>query len=206
MRKDFEIKEYKEIDDETIQILASDETVDRDNDIILANSWDVSGWLKSGSILYGHNPSGLPVGSAAGAEIRDNKLYVYSKFAKKGTSEWHDAIRSLVEQKILRGVSVGFKSGEFEPNEFGGRTFTRCELLEVSLTPVPANPNAMALTKEYSDEVKDSLFNEEEEVEVEQDTLEEAQVAEPEPEDPVDTKTERFLSVYNKLKTIIGDY
>lgn len=158
MKKVFEIEDYKEKDEEVIEILASDGTVDRDNDIIDPEGWDFSGWLKTGSLLYGHNPSQLPVGSAEGAKIKDGQLLLYSKLAKKGTSEWHDAIRSLISQKVLKGVSVGFKAKEYEPNDHGGRTFTKQELLEISLTPVPANANARVLVKEFSDEVQESLI------------------------------------------------
>jgi len=129
--KNMEIQEYKEVDDEVIQIMASDESVDRDNDIIKVGGWDTSNWLKSGSLLYGHDPSSPfnVVGSAEGAEVKDGKLYLYSRLAKKGTSETHDAIRSLIDQKILRGVSVGFKSTDYEDNEHGGRNFLKQELL-----------------------------------------------------------------------------
>ena len=214
--KNLEIKEYKEIDDETIQILASDESLDRDNDIIKVNGWSFSNWLKTGALLYGHQPHELPVGSAEGAEIRGKKFYVYSKLAKKGTSEWHDAIRSLVDQKILKGVSVGFKVIDYEDNEFGGRTFKEQELLEVSLTPIPANANARLLVKEYSKEIQEKLIPQVE-VKLEQideilkedlvaqtdEVQDEAQDAEPE-QKTSDDRAERLLKVVSDLKKLIG--
>lgn len=188
MLKQIGIEEYKELDDEVIEILASDESTDRDNDVITADGWDFSGWLKSGSLLYGHNQANLPVGSAEGAKVADGKLYLYSRLAKKGTSEWHDTIRSLLEQKILKGVSVGFKPYEYEPNDFGGRTFLKQELLEISLTPVPANSNAMVQIKEMdiTEEVKHKLTGEVED---------EAQDAEPQEE----TKADKFMKLYKTL-------
>jgi HK97 family phage prohead protease len=142
--KNLDIKEYKEVDDEVIRIMASDESVDRDNDIIKVDGWNVENWLKTGSLIYGHDPSSPfnVIGSAEKAEVQDGKLYLYSRLAKKGTSPTHDAVRSLIDQKILRGVSVGFKSTDWEANEYGGRTFLKQELLEISLTPIPANQNA----------------------------------------------------------------
>lgn len=162
--KQLEIKEYKEVDDEVIEILASDESVDRDRDVIKLDGWDVTNWLKTGSLIYGHDPSSPfnVVGSAYDAKIKDNGLYLYSKLAKKGTSEPHDAIRSLIEQKILKGVSVGFIASDYEPREGGGRTFTKQELLEVSLTPVPSNANAKVLMKNFSKETQEALLVKEE--------------------------------------------
>lgn len=191
MEKQIGIDEYKEIDDEVIEILASDDSVDRDNDIINPDGWDFSGWLKSGSLLYGHNPSNLPVGSAEGAKIVDGKLYLYSRLAKKGTSDWHDTIRSLLDQKILKGVSVGFKPKEYEPNDVGGRTFLKQELLEISLTPVPANSNAMVQMKsmDISEEIKNKLIDKDE-------VEEETQDVEPQ---ETESKSDRFMKLYNTL-------
>lgn len=186
--KNYEIKEYKEVDDEVISILASDETVDRDNDIILASGWDTKNWLNTGALLYGHNYDSLPVGTAHGAEVVGDKLYVYSKLAKKGTSEWHDAIRSLIAQKILKGVSVGFKATDFEPNSYGGRTFKKQELLELSLTPIPSNPNAKLLVKDYSKEIQDKLV-----VQEKQEETQDVELA------------ATFLELVKNLKSVIGE-
>jgi HK97 family phage prohead protease len=198
MQKQVEIKEYKEIDDEVIEILASDESTDRDNDVIKADGWEFSGWLKSGSLLYGHDPSNLPIGSAEGARVTDGKLYLYSRLAKKGTSEWHDTIRSLLEQKILKGASVGFKPYEYENNEFGGRTFTKSELLEISLTPVPANINAQVILRgmDISDETKEMLIKKPESME-EEETLD---------VEPQETKEDKFLKLYNLMKKGVTHY
>lgn len=187
MNKQYEIKEYKEVDDEVIQILASDESVDRDNDIILASGWNTSNWLKTGALLYGHQSHELPVGTAEGAQIINNKLYIYSKLAKKGTSEWHDAIRSLIEQKILKGVSVGFKASDYVMNEHGGRTFKSQELLEVSLTPIPANPNA-GVIKSYSEDTQKKLIQEDKSVQEETQDVELA-----------------LSTLVKNLKSILGD-
>lgn len=160
--KNMEIREYKEIDDEIIEIMASDESVDRDNDVIKVDGWNAENWVKTGSLIYGHDPSSPfnVVGSAEGAEVRDGKLYLYSRLAKKGTSPTHDAIRSLIDQKILKGVSVGFKSTDWEANEHGGRNFLKQELLEISLVPVPANSNAHVVKNFDSTICEDLIIDE----------------------------------------------
>ncbi len=160
IQKNMLIQEYKSIDDEVIEILASDETVDRDYDIIKAKGWQVDNWLKNGALLYGHDPSSPfnVIGKPVAAEVRGSKLYVQVKLAKVGTSPTHDAVRSLIEQKILKGVSVGFKSDDYEPNEFGGRTFKSQELLELSVVPVPANPSARMLVKSFGEEAEKNLI------------------------------------------------
>lgn len=213
--KTLSVTEYKELGDEIVELLASDETVDRDRDVIMASGWNVENWLKSGSVLYGHNPSALPIGSAESARVENGKLYLYTRFAKKGTSEWHDTIRSLIEQKILKGVSVGFKTDEYEQNEEGGRNFIKNELLEVSLTPVPANPNAMVVLRSMNIEqdTKEALlvdkearrlyldkYVEEEEKRKPAPVEEEAQDVEPNEKDEA---ISNFMKLYRILK---GEY
>ena len=64
-----------------------------------------------------------------------------SRWRRQGTSQRIDELRSLVEQGILRAVSVGFLPIESKPMEKGvaltsSRNWWRC-----SLVAVPANPN-----------------------------------------------------------------
>lgn len=156
--KKYEIKDVDD-DERIIRILASDESLDRDGDIIRAKGWITDNFIKSGSIIYGHNASQLPVARPLSAEVVGRKLYVNAQFPEKGTSEFNDAVYNLIKQKILRGVSVGFRAQEWDDIETG-REYKKQELLELSVTPIPANPNAMLQVKEYSDEVKNKLLDE----------------------------------------------
>lgn len=216
------VQSYKAIGDSAIEIVASDESVDRDGDVIIASGWDCANWLKSGSLIYGHDPSEPEnvIGKAESAEVKDGKLVVSCTIAAPGTSPMHDCIRALLEQKILRGVSVGFRSNDYEPNQSGGLNYKSAELIEVSLTPVPANPNAMVLMKSFGMEkmiAKDETDkdnNNKWDPEKDEDRRkaerrgndrrqpcspkEEANSAEPESGD----KEARFMKLYDALKSI----
>lgn len=202
--KDYEIKDVDD-DERIIRILASDETLDRDGDIIRAKGWVTDNFMKTGSVLYGHNPSELPLARPIAAEVVGKKLYIHAKFADQGTSAFNDAVFSLIKQKILRGVSVSFKASEWKDIETG-RDFNKQELIELSVTPIPANPNAMLQVKEYSKEVKEKLFNQViKEVEAEQEDVNTELVeAKPESEDiKVNNdraKLEQLAALLNKLK------
>jgi hypothetical protein len=71
--------------------------------------------------------------------------------APLGTSDRIDEVRRLVEADVLRAVSVGFRDIESVPidikNPYDGTRFTKSELVECSLVAVPANPNALAISK-----------------------------------------------------------
>lgn len=198
-RKNYEIKDADE-NERIIRILASDESLDRDGDIIRAKGWITDNFMKSGSILYGHNPSELPVARPISAEVVGKKLYVHAQFAEEGTSAFNDAVFKLIKQKILRGVSVGFKSTEWKDIDTG-REFLKQELLELSLTPIPANPNAMLQVKEMSQDVKDSLAIITKEIEQE-DVNTEPEEVKPEVKvevDPINEKLQHLADLLNKL-------
>lgn len=196
-KKKYEIKDIDE-DERIIRILASDESVDRDGDIIRAKGWITDNFIKSGSIIYGHNPSQLPVATPIHAEVVGKKLYVHAKFADEGTSEFNDAVYRLIKQKILRGVSVGFKAQEWQDIDTG-REFTKQELLELSVTPIPANPNAMLQVKEYSDETKKMIFKD---VVIKEEAEEEEVNTEPEEAKPQVEDNSQDIELAQKLEHI----
>ena len=78
--------------------------------------------------------------------------------AAPGTSELVDSVRSLIDQKILRAVSVGFQPIEAEPRKNGGWEYTKAALHEVSVVAVPANPNAVALAKSFNPQIAEKLL------------------------------------------------
>jgi HK97 family phage major capsid protein len=86
--------------------------------------------------------------------------------AKAGTSYRLDELRRLIEQGILRAVSVGFRPIKSEPLDperpYAGRKYLKQELLETSLVSVPANPAALAVVKamKISDETAQLVFGE----------------------------------------------
>jgi HK97 family phage prohead protease/HK97 family phage major capsid protein len=128
----------------------SDESVDRMGDIISADGWQLESFVKNPIALFNHNPS-APIGTWRNLRVEDGALRGQLVPAPEGTSARIDEIRKLVDAKILRAVSVGFKSLEDEPldkkNPWGGLRFIKQELVECSLVAVPANPNALAVIK-----------------------------------------------------------
>ncbi len=134
-----------EVSDDLTFVL-SDDTVDRYGDVIEAEGWDLSWFRKNNIALFGHD-STFPIGTWEDVRVEGNKLLGRLKFAAEGTSARIDELRRLVEQRILKAVSVGFKPVEHEPMKSGGVRFRRQELLETSLVSVPANPAALAVAK-----------------------------------------------------------
>ena len=122
----------------------SDETVDRYGDIVEAAGWELKQFKRNPIALFGHD-SHAPIGTWENVRVEGKRLLGRLKFAAAGTSARIDELRSLVEQGVLRAVSVGFRTLEDpEPIKPRGLRFKRHELLETSLVSVPANPAALA--------------------------------------------------------------
>jgi len=133
----------------------SDETVDRYGDIVSADGWELDNFRRNPIALFGHNHD-FPIGKWMDVRVdaADKALRARLVLAPKGASPRIDEIRILIDADILRTVSVGFhalarpeeiKDQSGEPT--GGLRFVKHELLECSVVPVPANPNALAIAK-----------------------------------------------------------
>lgn len=133
-----------------LTFVLSDATVDRMGDTIDPAGWDLRWFKKNPIALFGHD-NGFPIGNWADVRVEAGKLKGRLSLASEGTSPRIDEVRRLVEQGVLRAVSVGFKPIEAEPKDkaqpWGPQTYRKSELLECSLVSVPANPAALAVAK-----------------------------------------------------------
>lgn len=146
-----------------LEFVLSDATVDRYGDIVDPSGWMLANFRKNPIALFGHS-GGFPIGTWSNIRVEGEKLIGRLNLAAKGTSARLDEIISLVEQGILRAVSVGFRPLKSEPIDaekpWGAQRYIKQELLETSLVSVPANPAALALAKSLnlSQEIMDLAF------------------------------------------------
>jgi HK97 family phage major capsid protein/HK97 family phage prohead protease len=137
-------------DGEGLEFVLSDETPDRMGDIIKADGWVLTNFKKNPIALFGHSNS-FPIGNWINLRVEGGKLLGKLKLAARGTSARIDELIGLIEQGVLRAVSVGFIPLKAEPIDekrpFDGTRFLKQELLETSLVSVPANPAALAIAK-----------------------------------------------------------
>jgi HK97 family phage major capsid protein/HK97 family phage prohead protease len=135
---------------EGLEFVLSDATVDSYGDVIDPDGWDLKNFKKNPIALFGHS-SGFPIGTWSNVRVEGGKLLGKLSLAARGTSARLDELIALVEQGILRAVSVGFmpiKADPIDPKEpYGPQRYLRQELRECSLVSVPANPAALAVAK-----------------------------------------------------------
>lgn len=137
------------VDPVSKEFVLSDGSVDRVGDVIDPKGWDLAAFKANPVALFGHDHSKI-VGKWESVRVEGGKLMGRLKLAKKGTSQLVDEVRALVEQGILKAVSVGFTPVEYKPRKGGGYLFSKSMLSEVSLVAVPANPMALATAKAFT--------------------------------------------------------
>jgi HK97 family phage prohead protease len=137
-----------------VESYISTEAIDRMGDVIVAAGWQLDAYRKSGSpVLFGHEQgltaAGIPhIGNAVAMEIQRQGLWSVTRFHEKTQLSREAAL--LAREKLMPSWSVGFTPldrpdvRKSDDGEMLGFIFKRQELLEYSLVPVPANPEAVS--------------------------------------------------------------
>ena len=140
-------------EDNPFEFVLSDESVDRQGDIVRAKGWDLSSFRTNPIALFAHSHEKI-IGVWKNVRVQGKQLLGDLKLAEPGTSPLVDETRRLIEQRILKAVSVGFQPMELEPRDkdrpWIGKDIMKASLMEVSVVAVPANPNAITLAKACS--------------------------------------------------------
>ena len=142
VKKQFTV-ETKAVGNRSFLVTASTETPDRTGDIIKADGWDFANYMKNPVILWAHKYDQPPVAKATRVFVANNKLQMEIEFPSAGTDAFADMVFNFLSDGFLNAFSVGFMPLEYAPNKNGGNDYIKQELLEVSVVPVPANPEAL---------------------------------------------------------------
>ena len=144
--------EVKKVGERQYEFTASTADMDRDGEVIDVSGWDLKNFKKNPVIMFAHDYRTLPIGKATKIGVKDGKLMDVVEFPPEGTYEFADTVARLVDAGYLKTQSVGFipkkwEDGDMEDDDSRGkkprRTYTKQELLEISIVPVPSNPNAL---------------------------------------------------------------
>lgn len=162
--------------------IITDDSIDRDKEVLLPSGLNKKDFVKNGIILFNHNQND-PIGTATSLRRSGNGWKATGKIAEEGTDSHIDKIWKLVKQGILKGVSVGYQIEEQRPPTpedkamFGKAVewvVSKWKLLEFSVVSVPANQNALILAaKAINLDPKVILGEDYEEVEVDEKGIEE---------------------------------
>ena len=129
----------------TLRVTISTRTRDRHGDILEPSGVDVQSYLRNPVVIWAHDYAALPIGKAVSVEVEQSAIRAEIAFAD---TPFAREVRRLYREKFLRGWSVGFLPKEWDVlkdknKKFSGYHIKKWELLELSATPVPANPDAL---------------------------------------------------------------
>lgn len=129
-----------------LEFVISDESVDRDGDVLLASGWRLDNYRKNPVVLFAHDYQRPAIGKSERISIQGGQLISIDQFATAEESAFADEIYRLIIGGYMRAVSVGFQPDEWVwVEDHNGWRFEAQDLLEHSVVPVPANPNALQL-------------------------------------------------------------
>jgi len=129
--------------------------------IIKVDGWDIRNYKSNSILLFGHRHDIPGIGVVRKVVKEDGKLVAKKvRFASPGIYELADTVHGLVDDGVLKAVSVGYMPIEREYPEMDDnnkkkkpRVITnKAELYELSIVNVGSNPNALMTVK--SAEVK----------------------------------------------------
>lgn len=162
MATPWEIKGVSETE-RTVEAIISSESVDRMGDVIRQAGWQLKHYMKNPVVQWAHDYSQPPIGTAESMEVIDpqrdqkkvsKKIGAYLKAVTRfAETDFAEEVFQLFLQDVLRAFSVGFIpkewdqifEGEGDDKHITGLEFTKQELIEYSVVPVPANQDALAL-------------------------------------------------------------
>jgi HK97 family phage prohead protease len=131
-----------------VDFVISTQTVDRDQDSIAIDGWQLDNYRKNPVVLWAHDSRQPPVAKSLSEWIQDQKLKSTAQFTPKDLNPFGYMTGQMFLKGFLNAVSVGFRSQEAkwaadEQNRPWGIDYFKQELLEYSCVPVPANPEAL---------------------------------------------------------------
>jgi HK97 family phage prohead protease len=124
-----------------LEFIATDETLDRQGEVIPIDSWELDLFKRNPVLLVNHDYKVQNiVGKASNIRVatREGRRAMVFTPIFHGLTQLAKEVEAMVKESILNTVSVGFlrsgprKDGDIEHNE----------LMEISFVPVPANPSA----------------------------------------------------------------
>ena len=137
-----------------IEFVASRQEIDRDGDVIVTDGIDVSNYRRNPTLLLQHDRT-VRFGRTDSLIFRPvdgvNALIGRATVLPAGVSAEADQAYAELLHGALGGVSIGFSVKEADavpilPGQ-SGRTFTKTELLEISIVSLPSCASCVVLLK-----------------------------------------------------------
>lgn len=129
-----------------VDFVASTEAPDAHDSIVRAN-WDTSRYEANPVVLWAHESRELPIGVATKVRVVKKELLATVRFVGADVNPKAEQVWQGVKQGVIRGMSAGFYPRSVRYEKQDDRELLVLddnELLELSITPIPSNPETLA--------------------------------------------------------------
>jgi len=136
-----------DIEKRRVDFIASTDAVDTYDEIVDQASWELDKFKANPVILFAHNSRALPIGKAVDVGVKNGRLECTIEFATEDANPEAEKVWKLIQGGFLRAVSVGFIPTDYKWEKRDGKevfVLYGNSLREISVTPVPANHEALA--------------------------------------------------------------
>lgn len=128
-----------------LDFIATDETLDRYNEVIKLDGWQLDNFRRNPVIVDSHDYSSITriLGAATALEITNGKMVNRVRFAMDnplGAVAYKMSRGGFIQSQSVGFIPVAWKNGEKKDEP--ARVYLQQELLEISLVAIPANPGA----------------------------------------------------------------
>lgn len=129
----------------SVKFNLSDSSIDRDQERVLTDGWDLKNYLANPIVLWAHDSSRPAIGKMSDLLVKD-RLSGIVTFVDKAIDHFGWSIGQKVDQGFINAGSVGFLPKEWkfieDPKDEAWLEIQKQELYEFSICNVPANANA----------------------------------------------------------------
>lgn len=147
--------EVVEAAERVLRFTISTDAIDREQDKIAIEGWDLRNFKRNPVVLWGHDASRLPIGRAVDLQTSGGALKASIDFIPFDTPEggaFAESVYRLARGGFIAATSVGFRPLKWDfttdkerggDDWFPGIDFDEQELVELSIVTVPCNPDAL---------------------------------------------------------------
>ena len=132
----------------TATFIASTSSLDSYDEVLDQTTWRLDRYRANPVVLFAHNDRELPIGRTESIDMNaDGNLEFTMKFASAEANPKAEQVFALMREQMIGGASVGFVADKADRVTENGKSFRRLtglELFEISIVPVPANPETLA--------------------------------------------------------------
>jgi phage head maturation protease len=133
------------------------DSLDRDNEVVMPDGMNAVDYEKNPLLLWNHD-QGQPIGKCIGLTRKSNAIIGEFEFAKRPEGFqgefFPEFVAALVGQGIVKGTSIQYipepngarRANDADTKRYGAQlktVYSRWKLLEVSVAPLQANPDAL---------------------------------------------------------------